>query len=256
MPLTASAIAINVSDLMESNLHRSLYTQFTAFDPRRWLSMARALRTSQGWVPPMMLIAVCGTVGFGGAFIRSSQLLTALLYAWALCWTIIFAISSSFVLFDSLRNITRFGMRAFTRSRFWFELSRSSCILGVMAAIAALLVGYLDRPVLAVLGELTLRAILPCFVTFCVASTIGYAVKLATRQRPTGRALECVNFFFPQCLAGLLIFGLLLSLGPRLNDPLVYGTALGILIGVCLLAAVALALVKRWRSQPPDMAKA
>ena len=229
-----------------------LFAYLAAFDPRRWLPMARVFRASQGWCAPMMLVAVIGTVAFGGAFIRGSILLTTLLYSWAFCWTIVSTIAAGFVLFDSLRNIRRFGSRAFTRSRFWFELSRSACIVGVVAAISALLMGYFDAPAFGQLGELTLCAIIPCFVIFFVASTIGYVVMLAARQRPHGRALECVNFFYPQCLAGILIFGLLLLLGPRLNDPWAWGPALAILVAACLIGAISLTLMERRKPQPPS----
>ena len=104
----------------------------------------------------MMLIAVIGVVGFGGGFVRSSVIATACLYVWAACWATIFSIASTLALTDSLHNLVRFQLRGYTRPRFWFEIARSSCILGAILAVFSLLVGLIGLPDSAFIGELLL----------------------------------------------------------------------------------------------------
>lgn len=232
-------------------MQRLIRAYFAALDPRLWLPMARAIRVSEGWCPPMMLVAVIGVVGFGGGFIRGSIVAATCLYAWASCWAVVFSIAASLAFYDSLRNLVRLGVRGYTRSRFWFELARSCCIVAVFAAVLTLSFGYAGPPIASFVGDILLLAVISCFAVFCIASTIGYLAMLATRQRPAGRAKQCVNFFYPQCLGALVMAGFLFWFRRHLDDPWTYVPAIAILVAICLLGALALTLIDRWKHHPP-----
>lgn len=163
-------------------MRRLLRGYLAALDPRLWLPMARAFRTSEGWCPPMMLIAVLGVVGFGGGFVRESVVATAFLYTWAFCWAVVSSIAASFALSDSFRNLSRLGIGGCSRARFWFELARSSCILGAVLALISFLFMLIGLPERASFGDLLLPAVAFSICAFFVASTLGYLRLLVSRQ--------------------------------------------------------------------------
>ena len=221
-----------------------LHAYFAALDPRLWGAMACSVRASEGWRPSMNLVAVMGVVGFGGAFVRSSFVATACLYAWAACWAAVFSIASTLALTDSLRNLVRFRLRGYTRPRFWFEIARSSCILGALFALVAFPTCVCGLPDSMSIGVLLLNAI-ACFITvFFIASTFGYILTLITGRRVTGRAIQCVAFFFPFCLAMITIGAFLYSSSRLFDDPL---WGLATLAAICVAGAIALTLMQRWR---------
>ncbi len=108
------------------------------------MSIARTIRTSEGWLPPMMLLAVLGMVGFGGGFVRG----------WFFAWH---CFMHGRLLGDCVRHcsdirtyrlvshVLRFRLRGYIRARLWFELARSACILGTMLAFALFLLAILGQ---------------------------------------------------------------------------------------------------------------
>lgn len=201
----------------------------------------------------MMLLAVIGTVGFGGGFVSGSFVATALLYTWAASWATVSAISSYLALIDSIRNLCTFRLHGCTRSRFWFEIARTSCIFGVLSGVSALLIEIAELSFPVLVGEILLRTVGLCFVTFCIASAIGYFILATTRRPVIGRARQCVNFFFPQCVAAFVVFAVFIPFRNRLDDPRAYGPALVALIAICLLAALGLKLADRWKRASPSV---
>lgn len=216
-----------------------------------WMPIARYVRCSAGWQPPMLLVAAMGVAAFCRGFIGNSIIATSCLYVWAACWGTAFLLSSSLALADSTSNLVRFRLRGWTRSRFWFEIARSSCILGVMASLLTLLIGVAGLPFTTFVGDLLVRTIIPCFVTFCVASTLGYFTMVVARRPVLGRARQCVDFFYPQCLACLVVTTVVFLFRTRLDNPWSYGPALAVLIATCLLAALTITLIGRLKRELP-----
>ena len=191
----------------------------------------------------MMLIAALGVVGFGGGFLGGPTVATAVLYAWALCWAVVSSVAATFSLSDSLRNLSRFRLRGYTRPRFWFEVARSACILGAILALASFLFAIVGVPDSALSADLLLPAIIFFIFAFFVASTVGYLQLLVSRHRALGRATQCVGFFYPFCLAGITITAFVYLTRGLLTDPLI---ALVALVAICLVGALALTLINRW----------
>ncbi len=190
----------------------------------------------------MMLIAVLGVVGFGGGFVRRSVVATAFLYTWAFCWAVVATIATAFALSDSFHNLSRLGLGGCSRARFWFEVARSSCILGAVLALISFLFMLVGLPEWTSFGNLLLPAIAFSICTFFVASTLGYLRLLVSRQRISGRATQCVGFFYPFCLAAIAMAAFLYLSRSIFDDPLF---ALATLVVICLVGALALTLVNR-----------
>lgn len=194
----------------------------------------------------MMLIAVLGVAGFGGGFVRGSVVATAFLYTWAFCWAVVSSIAASFALSDSFRNLSRLGLGGCSRARFWFELARSSCILGAVLALISFLFMLVGLPEWTSFGDLLLPAIAFSICAFFVASTLGYLRLLVSRQRVSGRATQCVGFFYPFCLAAIAMAAFLYLSRIFFDGPLF---DLAALVAICLVGALSLTLMSRWKRE-------
>ena len=196
-----------------------------------------------------MLIAVFGVVGFGSGIVRDSTIATSLLYAWAAPWTIVSSIASSLALVDSTRNFVRFRFRGYVRSRFWFEMARSSCILGVMVTLLTILIGVSGLPLGGLVGDVLFYFTIAMLGAFCITSSFGYAFRAVTSRHLLGRATQCVDFFYPPCVGGMVVAAFLMMMREQLYDPWAYGSALATLVVTCLSIALALILRDRWKGQ-------
>lgn len=202
-----------------------------AIHPLRWTEVVNHLRRSEGWVPPMMIIAAFGVLvginaGFGlfgnNGFVRIAN------YVAISTWYLVSTIATMAVSYDGIRNIIRFPT-GYNRPRLWFEISRLAfnfiCLL--LVTVFAIAITNLKPP--AIIDKLLLNSALLNASVFMIASTIGYAASLATGRKRSGKAFQCVQFFYGMTLAGLIVavFAFALPIWiPILNNPLVLATAI------------------------------
>lgn len=198
----------------------------------------------------MFIIAVLGSVGFGGGFVQGSTIATWCLRAWAVSWLIVASAAAILALSDSLRNIVRVGVLGFRHPRQWFEVARFTCILGVVMAVVALLLGYFELATIDIIGNV----IIACLASFSFASTIGYVMTELGHRQTFGRAKECVNFFYPLVLAATVVMCFVFAFPGNVNDPNSYVPAIMLLVGICLVGVLLVTLRNRWRgSAPPSI---
>lgn len=193
----------------------------------------------------MSIIAILGTVAFGSGIVRASAVATSILYLWAASWAVVFSIASFLALVDSMRNVIRYRLRGYKRSRYWFEIARSLFILGVMFAIPTSIIGMAGLLSATVIGDVLLLAILSLLSASGIAAVLGYAVQAVTRRKVLGRAKQCVDFFALPSIAGFVVCLCVFVFAPRLNDPRSYGVALTVLVLTCLSAALSIKLKAR-----------
>ena len=188
----------------------------------------------------MMIIASFGVLlginaGFGllgnNAFVRNAN------YVAISTWYLVSTVATMAVSYDGFRNIFRFPT-GYLRPRLWFEISRLAfnfiCLL--LVTIFGIAITNLKPP--AVIDKLLLNSVLLNASVFMIASTIGYATSLATGRKRTGKAFQCVQFFYGMTLAGLIVavFAFVLPIWfPILNNPLVLSTVIASMafLGVC-----------------------
>lgn len=168
-------------------------------DPRQWPLVIRRLRTAEGWVPPMMLIAtmmVLLLIGQGFGVLGGNVGLKVFNYVALATWLVVGVLSSLAVTIDGLNNLRRFGASGISRPRYWFELSRLNWMFLLFAALSTPLILFIGGAQLRPIADLLFRAIAPLFITFMAFSTGGYLVSALTKRRRRGRAFECVQYFY------------------------------------------------------------
>lgn len=218
---------------------------FAAFNPLYWRSIVHSLRTSEGWWPPMFLIALLGAAGFGGGLVDGIAGARWLLYAWTAPWLIVAMLAAVAALLDSLHNIGRVGLGGLRRSRFWFEIGRTSWIGVVGTAICGLFLGGIEWPLLGTAGEMAFLLVGPLFSVFLISSTVAHLLAFARKHRSGGKARECVDFFYLQCVAGLVVFGALAVIPDGFEQPGVYVPVLVVLVVAAMSSAVVVTLAQR-----------
>lgn len=178
--------------------------------PRQWADLARHLARGPGWVPSMMLLAT-----FGGTFFINELLnkffngvvadaINVATYAsWsAVCgWAILLATRRS------AGNVLRLGANGLLRARWWFECAAPAWNLTVLSFLVTLAASWsaaiLNQPQIETLvwqmGRVLTGGLL---AVFAVAGTVGYAISLARRRWPRGRACQCAHYYLLMPLGG------------------------------------------------------
>lgn len=220
-------------------MQNELSYPIAVLDPRKWRLAVRHLRTSEGWWPPMFVLAVLGSIGLGGGLVQGPTLATVCLHIWAALGLVVSSIAVVCALFDSVRNILRLGIAGLRRNRIWYELARSSCNLGILSLVAIVVVAYFELVRLEQVGNLARIPFL--FLTaFAIFATMGHVVSFLTRRRAFGRAGECVHFFYPLCLSGAVVACFIFAFRNRPGGPMF---AIVCLVLFCMAGAGIVTLV-------------
>lgn len=178
----------------------------------RWREYVRALRWSEGYYPPMQLLAIAfilffllaGTEHFSGHWLAVLFNYTALA-----TWLFMSVPTTAIIGGVSLRNLYRLGPAGMTRPIFWFEVGRASCVVG---AFAMLTVGVLLAWKSEWLDWWATFLIAGLFCLFMGASTLGYMLARRQKWRHCGRAYECIDYFYMFGLAYSIAMGSIFAL--------------------------------------------
>lgn len=171
----------------------------SAISPHKWPSVIRRLRRSPGWVPPMVLIATLGLLMFGRngfGLLGGHIALIVFNYIAIGTYFTVGSIASAAVMIDGANNLRRLGIRGVSRPRWWFEWARLAWITLLLVGLAMLIFHLVGGAVFAPLADSLFHIAPSLFFAFLVLSTAAYFLSLATRRRRSGRAFECVQYFY------------------------------------------------------------
>src|SRR5258708_10086898 len=90
-----------------------LFGVMRPIDPRQWPLVIRRLRTAEGWMPPMMIIAttmLLFLIGQGFGLLGGNIALRALNYVALATWFIVALFASLAVTIDGIHNLKRYGV--------------------------------------------------------------------------------------------------------------------------------------------------
>lgn len=160
----------------------------------------RAFRARRGWYAPMavlcsLLLVLLLSLEPGGRRVAEVA------GEWVLFLGIVGMVATMGASLRSFRALGRMGSRGMTRPRWWFELGSLGCNFFVAAALGMAGIGVLAWLGLPKVWEQGLwrlgRWLLGAsFVTFMVATVIGFSLAVLRRRRCSGTAYDCVQFFF------------------------------------------------------------
>jgi len=177
---------------------------FRRIGPRKWLPHMRALANSEGWMPPMLMIAGGGvilTLNVGVGLLANVQLArTFNLLCWCE-WILIGGGASTILVARSHRNMVRFGAWGICRPRWWFELARSLWIVFLFVlALVPLGAPFLWKgqppAIINTIGGLSLLLTCHAFVLFLSVATVGYGLSFLKGMPRRGHAYQCVRYFY------------------------------------------------------------
>ena len=220
-------------------------------NPLKWSLLVRGIRRSEGWAPPMMLIAslmVLAGLNAGLGLLGNVALVRCFNILALTTWVVVASAATIIVWNDSIKNLRRYGF-AVSRPRWWFELSRAAWITGLFLGLSILLVDFLpfQAPIFA--GPIFALTCSSIFI-FLTGTTVGLILTALHGRSPSGRAYQCVEYFYMLFVAGAVATALVIII-PRI---LPIGNSTLLLI-VTILVAVLLAIVcvgvgKRWKTKP------
>lgn len=150
-------------------------------------------------MPPMMMIASAGAVLFvsrGFGLLGANPAVQAFNYAAVATWFVVGGGASLVMTWRGARNLSRLGVAASVRPRWWFEVARVAWITSLFALLGSVLLtfGAGARFVAVAAGLFRLAGYL--VTAFFVTTTWGYVLSALTRHRRRGRAFECVQYFY------------------------------------------------------------
>jgi hypothetical protein len=218
-------------------------------DPRKWPLVVRRLRAAQGWAPPMLLIATAMTLMFAsqGFGLFGGHIVVKLFNFLALATWFVVGVAASFAaVVDGSRNLRRLGLFGLSRPRWWFELSRLAWMAFLFLALSAPILHFAGGFDIAALSSVAIYVFVTLYAAFMTSGTTAYLLSIFTRRRRSGRAFECVEYFYWLC--GILFWAVMVVvwLPARLGwaEPM---TAVLCMIAASLLAIVVIRLASRRR---------
>jgi hypothetical protein len=226
-------------------------------NPFDWPAHVRRLRTSEGWVPPMMVLAALGVLAgmnWGFGLLGQNGVVRFFNYLSLATWFVVASLATCAVLVDSVRNIARYGFVPLSRPRWWFEVSRTTWIIALVVGLT-LPMAHLAAVPLAMRFADTVFAIVPIAIgMFFVSATLGFAISALTGRPRRGRAYECVQYFYVVFGAtfGITAFAIWLpNVAPAVNGPL---TVAACVVTASLLGIFVLKLSERMKRRSRDTA--
>ncbi|HEX7448068.1 MAG TPA: hypothetical protein VF306_11015 [Pirellulales bacterium] len=176
---------------------------FSRVNPRYWRAYAHALARSDGWAPPMLVLAVLGFALFSGTAIGrlgNWQIILSLKLLTWLAWLVVGVGANLIVIGHSLAHLWRFGVWGWSRPRWWFELARLFWIATLLAFLSFGVAVLVPPKNLGQLVNAALNGLLQgskyLIVGSFVVATIGYAASFILRRPRRGRAFQCVHYFY------------------------------------------------------------
>ena len=140
-------------------------------DPREWPSVIRRLRSSEGWVPPMLLIATIGVLVFGGqgfGLLGGNFALQLFNYVAIATWFIVGSLASAAVVIDGGNNLRRLGLSGLARPRWWFECARLAWISLLLMGLSVPLLHFVGGFILRPLSDVLFRTLPTLYITFMI----------------------------------------------------------------------------------------
>ncbi len=191
------------------------------------------------------LLALILPVNFAIGFLGNNRWVWHLgVFAW-FAWVAIGTLTNLLVAYGSVANMMRLGGLGWRRPRWWFELARFLLTTSLIFTVLAL--GSISLPQNA--PQLAPGILLRCsaygFAAFFVSATWGYALSFVRRLPRTGRAHECVLYFY-SIVGGIIVVSYAGTLWPPPGAP-PNGAAKWVigLAGVALLSAGVTSMVIR-----------
>jgi hypothetical protein len=175
--------------------------------PRFWWQLAQVFAAGEGWQPTMNLIAILGIMAGINELLGGQGNLwwvDALNLIGCTTWAIIAVLSIFIIGRRSAATMHRIGLWGATRPRWWFELARMLSSLTTIAGLSTtvlLVIAFRLRPSTIWLA-ISFAVVLISLASFFVSASIGYAISFERSLPRTGRAYECVHFFY--CVSGPL----------------------------------------------------
>ena len=177
--------------------------------PRHSAAAVRHLLRSDGWKPPMILIAATMVLCFvnaGIGLLAGNPAVKVFNFGAVATYLAVGASASAIVMARGSRNLWRFGALGVFRPRWWFEFARFALIACLFARLAAPLFWLVTEGPRNAIATAFRSASDYLFVAFMVFATAGYGLSLATGRARRGRAFECIQYFYGMCCAALLYF--------------------------------------------------
>lgn len=184
--------------------------------PHHWRGAILAMARSEGWVPPMMIIAGAVVLllavipGFG--LFGAHPAVQVFNYLALATWFLIATTATVIVLWQALRNVRRFGTFASGRPRWWFELSRITWIIALFSTLSLPLLHFGAAGRLARVERALFFCVPVFFGMFLSMGALGYTTAMVTGRPKRGRAFECVDYFYLQSIAGSVACAILFAL--------------------------------------------
>lgn len=217
-------------------------------DPREWPLVIRHLRSSEGWAPPMLLVATMGVLLFGGegfGLLGGNFALKVFNYVALATWFVVGSLASVTVMIDGANNLRRLGIAGLSRPRGWFECSRLTLISLLLVGLSVPLLHFAGGFILRPLSDLLFRTLPPLYIAFLILSTSAYLLSIATGRRRCGRAFECVQYFY--WLFGIIFsataFAIWLPVQAGWAQPM---TVVACVIAASLMGVLVVKIAERW----------
>ena len=185
------------------------------FDPRSWVGIAQQIRVSGDATPAILPLALIGTLAFSSGLLSGVPYMHPILVFILAPKLLISLLGATLAMLDSLRGGFVQGFHSPCYSQSWFEIARASLLAGVLMAITTAICLYCGFSII----EFTGIPIVVSLGMFLAGSAIGTLTARARNRTPSGDAYDCVDFFFPQILAGLAVIAPVILLG-NLIDPM------------------------------------
>jgi hypothetical protein len=215
-------------------------------DPRLWAQAIRKMRTAEGWVPPMVLLAAFAMlffIGQGFGLLGGNIVLKIFNYFAIATWIVVCLLGNMSITIDGLNNLRRLGFFGIRNPRWSFEVSRLAWMTLLFVALTGILFEILGGAKLKPVGDALFYVVPALYVTFFVSGTMGYALSAITGRRRRGRAFECVQYFYWMfgIIGALFSFAIWLPARAGWGEPLV---VVACIVGAALLAPLVIAITK------------
>jgi hypothetical protein len=173
---------------------------FNPVMPWNWWGYASALASSgAGWMASLMFLCIAFLIAIPTMGGQENGWWLPVNWFALTTWLVVAVLAVAIMTCRSVLAIRRYGFKAPSRARWWFELATMTWNIATLSLTGVLLCGPLaDRippffdPFLNAIFSVARVA----FVIWFALATMGYLVSLVSRQQHRGRAFECTHYFY------------------------------------------------------------
>ena len=204
--------------------------------PCHWWKFARGFASGNGWVPSVFLWSNTGVVASLNLLAGGKQnfgWLQRTCQIGSITWAIVAVLAMFATVTTAVSVIRRLGTFGLTRPRWWFELGRVGWHLTTISLVGIALCLSVDNRLLTLLSSaqtIALNVLLIAFPVFFFATSVGYVLSFLRRLPRSGRAYDCVHFYYSiiGSVGALTCAVLLVPQNPDLSKSVAAGVVGGI----------------------------